>query len=77
LLIRSASLRVDVERGTIAIPSSAGSLPREIAFTLDPLRKEYLAGGFLPFVERHIPLVGEWEAAHVSDRPARALLNRP
>jgi 3-isopropylmalate/(R)-2-methylmalate dehydratase small subunit len=63
-LMRAPTLRIDVERGTIAVPAREDSPEHEIAFELDPLRREYLAGGFLAFVERQIPDVRAWEAAH-------------
>jgi 3-isopropylmalate dehydratase small subunit len=65
-LMRAPRLRIDVERETIAVAQTNGSPVREIAFSLDPLRKEYLAGGFLTFIERQIPLVRTWESEHLA-----------
>jgi len=38
---------------------------RQISFTLDPLRKHYLAGGFLQYMDEAIPDVRAWEALHI------------
>jgi 3-isopropylmalate/(R)-2-methylmalate dehydratase small subunit len=65
-LMHSPRLRIDVEHETVSVPQPDGSPGREIAFKLDPLRKEYLAGGFLTFIERQIPLVRAWESERVA-----------
>jgi 3-isopropylmalate/(R)-2-methylmalate dehydratase small subunit len=65
-LLRAPRLRIDVERETVAVPAHGGAPARELAFSLDPLRKEYLRGGFLTFIERQIPLVRSWEREHVA-----------
>jgi 3-isopropylmalate/(R)-2-methylmalate dehydratase small subunit len=56
-LLTHTHLTIDVAAEHIALPQ------RKIPFSLDPLRKSYLAGGFLKFMENSIPEVRAWEAA--------------
>jgi 3-isopropylmalate/(R)-2-methylmalate dehydratase small subunit len=63
-LLAVPTLRIDVDAETIELPASPAPGARKIAFSLDPLRKQYLAGGFLPFIERRIDAVRAWEAEH-------------
>jgi 3-isopropylmalate/(R)-2-methylmalate dehydratase small subunit len=58
-LLQSKTLDIDIDAEEIVLPS------RRISFHLDPLRKSYLAGGFLQFMLEAIPDVREWEAAHL------------
>jgi 3-isopropylmalate/(R)-2-methylmalate dehydratase small subunit len=53
----STTARIDVAGETIALDDGT-----KIAFTLDPLRKEFiLGGGFLAYMQKQIPIVREWE----------------
>ncbi|HEY0396121.1 MAG TPA: hypothetical protein VGD01_16620 [Candidatus Elarobacter sp.] len=64
-LLAAPSLSADLVAETLELAPREGAPARAVSFALDPLRKEYLAGGFLPFVERRIPLVRAWEAEHI------------
>jgi 3-isopropylmalate/(R)-2-methylmalate dehydratase small subunit len=58
-LLHAGVLSIDTEAERITVGD------RQIVFALDPLRKTYLAGGFLKFMDEAIPDVRAWEAIHI------------
>ena len=60
-LLKSHSLRIDLE-GELLYRDDGGT----IAFTLDPLRKQFLlSGGYMAFMASKVEAVRVWEAARV------------
>ncbi|MBD5606173.1 MAG: 3-isopropylmalate dehydratase small subunit, partial [Candidatus Eremiobacteraeota bacterium] len=58
-LLRSATLRIDLEREELVRDDGAS-----VAFALDPLRKQFLlSGGYMAFLASKIDAVRAWEAA--------------
>lgn len=58
-LLRAHQIRIDLESGTLR-----GDAGPEIAFTLDPLRRQFLiSGGYLAFMAQKLDAVRAWEAA--------------
>jgi len=58
-LLRAEQLSIDTDSERLTFGN------RQISFTLDPLRKHYLAGGFLQYMDEAIPDVRAWEALHI------------
>jgi len=56
-LLTHPELTIHVHTEEIVLPT------RTIGFSLDPLRKSYLEGGFLGFMQSAIPDVRAWEAS--------------
>lgn len=62
------SARIDPSTQTIALPGGGA-----IAFTLDPLRKEFLlGGGFLAYMAAQIDTIRAWEATHRSPTDSKS-----
>lgn len=58
-IFSSDSARIDVEAQTIVLPDGS-----TVAFTLDPLRKEFiLGGGFLQYMAAQVDTIRAWERA--------------
>ncbi|HTV93521.1 MAG TPA: 3-isopropylmalate dehydratase small subunit [Verrucomicrobiae bacterium] len=58
----SSTLEIDVESETVVTASG-----ERFAFTLDPLRKSFLAGGgYLQYLNAKIPSIRAWAAARVA-----------
>ena len=58
-LLRAGRVSIDTDSERVTFGD------RQIAFSLDPLRKHYLAGGFLQYMHEAIPDVRAWEALHI------------
>jgi 3-isopropylmalate/(R)-2-methylmalate dehydratase small subunit len=60
-LLSAPSAHMDVRGESISLPDGT-----TIAFTLDPLRKEFLlGGGFLPYMAAQIDTIRAWEKSRV------------